>query len=216
MQVHSSSKGSAVSLSRATVSVSSVGTFVNKLTTSKLTIWSEWMKASLILSTKWAEFLTYDEDLPVSGLMISTRKRLNGWHAEPRLLTIGLNEIPSLWIFGVHIYVVACCKFESAVCILFLVWEFYSYQGSVTASFQYSGSGLSLLYNSHHCQSRPPEYCTLPIATVVLPLSAGSIMMLLLTRYSWSDKSDRVYQVDEGQNIPHQMWQWRWTVLGTQ
>ena len=65
-----------------------------------LMIWLEWMGASLILFTKWSEFLTYDEDLPVSGLMNSTMKRLNGWHAEPRLLTTGLNGIPSLWIFG--------------------------------------------------------------------------------------------------------------------
>ena len=100
IQVHSSSTRSAASLSRTTVSVSSVGTFVNRLTTSKLTIWLEWMGASLILSTKWAEFVTYDEDLPVSGLMISTRKLLNGWHAENRVLTKGHNGIPYLWIFG--------------------------------------------------------------------------------------------------------------------
>ena len=91
--------GSAANLSRTTASISSVGTFVNRLTTSKLTIWLEWMGASLILPTKWAEFLTNDKDLPVSGPMISTRKRLNGLHAEPRLLTMRLNGIPSLWIF---------------------------------------------------------------------------------------------------------------------
>ena len=100
MQVPSSSKGSAASLSRTTASVSSVGTFVSRLTTPKLTIWLEWMGVSPILSTKWTEFLTYDENLPVSGSMISTKKRLNGWHAEHMLLTMGPNGIPFLWIFG--------------------------------------------------------------------------------------------------------------------
>ena len=97
--MRSSSKGSAASLYRTTASVSSVDSFVNRLTTSKLTIWLEWMGSSLILSTKWAEFLTYDEDLRVCGLMISTKKRFNGWHAEPRLLTMGLYGIPFWWIF---------------------------------------------------------------------------------------------------------------------
>ena len=100
IQVRSSSKRSAASLSRTKASVSSVGNFVNWFTTSKLTIWLEWMGASLILSTKWSEFLTYDKDLPVSGLTISTRKLLNGWYAEPQLLTMGLNGIPFLWIVG--------------------------------------------------------------------------------------------------------------------
>ena len=34
------------------------------------------LNRSLILSTKWVEFITYDEDLIVSGLMSFTRKRL--------------------------------------------------------------------------------------------------------------------------------------------
>ena len=87
-------------ITRTSASVSLVGTFVNRLTTFKLTIWLEWMRPSLIISTMWAEFLTYDENLPASGQMISTRKRLNGWHAEPLLLTMGLSRIASLWIFG--------------------------------------------------------------------------------------------------------------------
>ena len=78
---------SADSLSRTAANVQSVGSFVNIFTTPKLTIWLELMRALLILSTKLAEFLTYDEDLTTRGLMISTRMRLNGWHAEPRLLT---------------------------------------------------------------------------------------------------------------------------------
>ena len=41
MLVCSSSKGSAANLFRTTVSVSSVGTLVNRLTTSRLTIWLE-------------------------------------------------------------------------------------------------------------------------------------------------------------------------------
>ena len=96
----SSSKGSAVNLSLTTASVSSVGTFVNTLTTSRPTIWLERMGASLIPSTKWPEFLTYDKDLPARGLMIFTWKRLNGWHSVPRLLIMGLNRIPSSCIFG--------------------------------------------------------------------------------------------------------------------
>ena len=76
IQVRFSSKGSATSLSRTTASVSSVGTFVNRLTTSKITIWLGWIEASLILSTKRAVFLTYDEDLPLIRLMISTRNWL--------------------------------------------------------------------------------------------------------------------------------------------
>ena len=40
-----------------------------------------------------------------------------------------------------HICVVAYCNVELAVCILFVVWDLYSYQGPVTASFPSSGSG---------------------------------------------------------------------------
>ena len=65
MLVRSSSKVSAVCLFRTTASVSSVGTFVNRITTPRLTIWLEWMGVLLILFKKWAEFLAYDEDLPV-------------------------------------------------------------------------------------------------------------------------------------------------------
>ena len=92
IQVRSSSRGSAASLFRTTASVSLVGAFVNRLTTSKLTIWFR-MNRGITDFLHKAEFLTYDEDLPVSGLMISTRKRLNGWHAEPRLLTMGLKSV---------------------------------------------------------------------------------------------------------------------------
>ena len=55
-----------------------------------------------------------------------------------------------------HICVVVYCNVELAVCILFVVWDLYSYPGSVTASFPSSGSGSSLLYDSHHCQSSLP------------------------------------------------------------
>ena len=96
MQVCSSSKGSAVSLSCTAASVSSLGTFGNRLTTSRLTVLLERMETLLILSTKWAKFLIYDKDLLGRGLMIFPRKWLNGWHAEPQLLTMGLNRIPSL------------------------------------------------------------------------------------------------------------------------
>ncbi len=37
---------------------------------SKLTFWLERMGALLILSTKWADFWTYDEDLTARELMI--------------------------------------------------------------------------------------------------------------------------------------------------
>ena len=80
-----------------------------------------------------------------------------------------------------HICVVAYCNVELAVCILFVVWDLYSYPGSVTASFPSSGSGPSLLYNSHHCQIKSAnllEYSNLSITTVALSLSAGSIMIL--------------------------------------
>ena len=70
-------KGSAASLSRTTASVSSVGTFVKRLTTSRLTLLLEQIGALLILSTKWAVFLTYDEDLLARRLMIFIRKWLN-------------------------------------------------------------------------------------------------------------------------------------------
>ena len=39
---------------------------------------------------KWADFLIYDQDLPVNGVTISIRKRLNGYHAETMLLTMGI------------------------------------------------------------------------------------------------------------------------------
>ena len=35
-----------------------------------------------------------------------------------------------------HICAVADCNVELAICILFVVWDIYSYQGSVTASFR--------------------------------------------------------------------------------
>ena len=82
----------------------------------------------------------------------------------------------------VHICIVAYCNVELAVCILFVVWDIYSYQGSMTASFPSSGLGLSLLYllyNSHHCQSSPPVCWGIPPYPLALPLSVGSIMMLL-------------------------------------
>ena len=49
--VSSSSEGSVPKLSRTTVRVSSVGTFVNGFTTSRLTIFLEWMAALRIFST---------------------------------------------------------------------------------------------------------------------------------------------------------------------
>ena len=99
VRVRSSSKGSAVSLSCITANVS-VGTFVNRVTTSRLTNLLEWMGSLLILTPMWEEFLTYDGDLQARGLMVFTRKRLYRWLAEPRLLTMGVNWIPSLCIFG--------------------------------------------------------------------------------------------------------------------
>ena len=98
--MHSSSERSAANLSHTTVRVSSVGTLMNRLTTSKLTIWNEWMGVLLIFYSKWQEFLIYYENLLVSGMTISTRKWLNGWHTEPLLLIMGLNRIPSLWMLG--------------------------------------------------------------------------------------------------------------------
>ena len=62
-----------------------------------------------------------------------------------------------------YICVVPYCNVELAVCILFIVWDLYSYQGSVTSSFLSSGSGPSLLYNSHHCQSSPPICWSIPL-----------------------------------------------------
>ena len=156
--MRSSSEGSAASLSRTKAGVSSEGTFVNKLTTSKLTIWLEWMGASLILSTKWAEFLTY---------------RLVGWWSPQGNGSMGdmLNLGCWQWVsmeyhpyesLEGHICVVAYCNVEFAVCILFVVWNLNSYQGSVTASFLSSGLGRSLLYNSHYCQSSLPVCWSIP------------------------------------------------------
>ena len=79
-----------------TESASSVCTLVNKLITSKLTIWLDRMGASLIISTKWDKFQTYEGDFPINGSIISTRKLLRGWHTEPWQLTISLSGIPSL------------------------------------------------------------------------------------------------------------------------
>ena len=56
--------------------------------------WNEWEYYSFF-PMKWAEFLTYDENLTVSGVIVSTRK-VNEWLTEPLLLTMGLNGIPSL------------------------------------------------------------------------------------------------------------------------
>ena len=144
--MRSSSKGSAASLSRTTASVSSVGTFVNRLPTSKLTIWFEWMGASLILSTKWAEFLTYDKDLAVSGLMISQGSGSMGDMLNLSCWQWVSMEYHSYEFSEGHRCVVAYCNVELAVCILFVVWDLYSYPGSVTVSFPSSGSGPSLLY----------------------------------------------------------------------
>ena len=94
--VRSSRDESEANLSLTTESASLVSTLVNKLTTSKLTIWLDRMGASLIISTKWDEFWTYEGDFPINGLIISTRKRLRGCHTEPWQLTIGLSGIPSL------------------------------------------------------------------------------------------------------------------------
>ena len=91
----------------------------------RLTIWLEWTRALLILFTKWTEFLTFDEDLRVSGPMISTRKWLHECYGEPRLLTMVLNGIPSLFILEGHICAIACCNAELAVCILFMVWDLF-------------------------------------------------------------------------------------------
>ena len=58
---------SEANLSLTTANASSVGTWVNKLTTSKLTIWLDMIGASLIISTKWDEFRTYEGDFPING-----------------------------------------------------------------------------------------------------------------------------------------------------
>ena len=50
MPVHSSRKGSAANLSYITIRISSLGTVVNRLTISRLTIRLEWMGESLIFS----------------------------------------------------------------------------------------------------------------------------------------------------------------------
>ena len=62
------------------LSASSESTLVNKHTTSKLIIWLDRMGTSLIISTKWDEFLTYEGDFPINGSIISTRRRLGVWH----------------------------------------------------------------------------------------------------------------------------------------
>ena len=96
MPVCPSSKGSTVSLSRTTASVSLVATFVNRLTMSRLTIWLKWLGALLVLSAKWAEFLRYDEDLLARELMVFT----NGSMAD--MLNLGY-----WWWFQMeyHLYV---------------------------------------------------------------------------------------------------------------
>ena len=163
---------SAANLFRIPVSVSLVRILVNKLIRSTLTIWFEWMGALLIRSSKWAKFMTYDEDLPISRVSISPRKRPNGWHAEPLLLTMGLNGIPSLWTLGC---VVACRSVVWAVCISFMIWDFCSYKGSMTAFFP--SSGLAPFNFMIANIVNLPEYSTLSITTVALPLSAGRIMI---------------------------------------
>ena len=165
MQVWSSSEVSAVNLSRATVSISSVGTLLNRLTTSRLTLWLEWKWALQIFSTKWA-------DLPVTRASTSTGKRLNGWHAEPLLLTMGLSGIPSLWILGKP-YI------RGSLLSAFPLW----YDIFILTKYLWQ---LPL-----HLQGRVFLYfivATLPISsanllsitTVALSLSNGRITMLLL------------------------------------
>ena len=95
--IRSSRDESEANLSLTTESASSVGTLVNKLTTSKLTMWLDRMGASLIISTKWDEFWLYEGDFLINGSIISTRKRLREWHTEPWQLIIDLSGIPSLW-----------------------------------------------------------------------------------------------------------------------
>ena len=76
--VRSSRDESEANLYLTTESASSVVTLLNKLTTSKLTIWLDRMGGSLIISTKWDEFQTYEGDFPINGSIISSRKRLGG------------------------------------------------------------------------------------------------------------------------------------------
>ena len=156
----SSRKGSAANLSRTTASISSVITFVNRLNTSKLTNWLEWMRASLILATKWAEFLTYDYQLvgwwfPEESGTMGDMLNLGYWQ------WVSIEYHPYEFLEG-HICVVAYWNIELAVCILFVLWDLYSYPRSVTTAFPSSWPGPCLLYNSHHCQSSPPVCWSIP------------------------------------------------------
>ena len=74
---------------------------------------------------------------------------------------VSMNYHPYEFLEG-HISMVAYCNVELAVCILFVLCDLYSYQGSVTASFLSSGSGPTLLYNCHHCQSSQPVCWSIP------------------------------------------------------
>lgn len=53
---------------QTTVKATSIGTLVNKLTTSKLTIQFLRMGTPWINSTKYSKFLTYDGNFPVNGM----------------------------------------------------------------------------------------------------------------------------------------------------
>ena len=70
--------GSAANLSRTTASVSQ---WTGLLLLDSPSGWNEW--GHYWFFPRSGQFLTYNEYLPVSGTIIFTRKRLNGWHAEP-------------------------------------------------------------------------------------------------------------------------------------
>ena len=119
--MRSSSKGSAASLSRPTASVSSVSTFVNRLNTSKLTIWLEWMGVSLILSTKWAEFLTYDEDLPEGWWSLQGSSSIDDMLNLGCWQWVSMEYDPYEFLEG-HICTVADCNVESVFCLWYEIF----------------------------------------------------------------------------------------------
>ena len=96
--------------------------------------------------------MTYNNDLQVKEVIVSTRKRFNVWHAVPRQLTMGLNGMQSSQVLERYYMYGSLLKFCVSCLFLFCGMKLFFYLGYVTASSPFSGLGFCLLFSSHCLQ----------------------------------------------------------------
>ena len=118
------SVGSSWSRRAITWRASSTGTLLNRLTTSKLTMWSPASRGwGLICSTKYVEFCTWEIVFPDSGARMLARVLARRWVGDPMAATNGRREFPLCALLASHRSVEVLSGWVSEPVVVCLWWN---------------------------------------------------------------------------------------------